>query len=268
MYIKFLLIALVSLFICNPHAIVSAQENQSINDQLKAVSSLGVATYLTIKEPKVEDGDVITFTPEGYILAKTPYDQSIVGVVSQTPAVSIQVEDNPDTYPVVPSGNVSVKVSSVNGPIAKGDLLTTSEIPGVAMKSTKVGFVLGTAIEDYNSSDPKAVGKIPVSLNIHYFYSTQRQHNMTLTDLFNVAALSLADQPSAIFRYIMAGLVMVTSIVVGYLTFAKVARNGLEALGRNPLAGKMIQFGIMLNVGITVAIVLIGGLIAFLIIRL
>jgi hypothetical protein len=44
------------------------------------------------------------------------------------------------------TGRVPVKVSDENGPIYAGDYLTTSSIPGVAMKATKAGQVIGQAM--------------------------------------------------------------------------------------------------------------------------
>src|SRR3989338_6750630 len=46
-----------------------------------------------------------------------------------------------------------------------------------------------------------------------------------------------------------------------------VSTGTVGALGRNPLAGRMIQLGIIFNVGITIAIIGAGILIAFFIIR-
>jgi hypothetical protein len=45
------------------------------------------------------------------------------------------------------AGRVPVKVSMENGPIQVGDPLTSSSTPGVAMKATRAGKVLGYALE-------------------------------------------------------------------------------------------------------------------------
>jgi hypothetical protein len=54
--------------------------------------------------------------------------------------------------PVALSGRVPVKVSTENGPIKTGDSLTASSTPGIAMKATKAGVVLGVAMQDFNPS--------------------------------------------------------------------------------------------------------------------
>jgi hypothetical protein len=50
------------------------------------------------------------------------------------------------------SGRVPVKVSLENGEIKKGDYLTSSSTPGVAMKALRPGPVVGKALEGFDSS--------------------------------------------------------------------------------------------------------------------
>ena len=65
----------------------------------------------------------------------------------------------------------------------------------------------------------------------------------------------------------MAGIVVLLSFVLGIFSFGRVANTGVEALGRNPLAGRMIQLGIVVNALITVAIIGAGMFIAYVIVR-
>jgi hypothetical protein len=55
--------------------------------------------------------------------------------------------------PVAITGIVPCKVSAENGPIHRGDLLTTSATPGHAMKATelKLGTILGKALSELDS---------------------------------------------------------------------------------------------------------------------
>jgi F0F1-type ATP synthase membrane subunit c/vacuolar-type H+-ATPase subunit K len=57
-------------------------------------------------------------------------------------------------------------------------------------------------------------------------------------------------------------------MVLGYFSFGRAAAKGVEALGRNPSASRVIHMGIIFNVAIVVAIALAGLGVAFLIIRL
>lgn len=233
------------------------------------ISSLGIANYFPIGDGKVEDGDIISFTPKGYVLSKTPYDQMVVGVVTQTPAISLAMDESGQEHPVVSRGTAAVKVSAENGQITKGDLITTSSSPGVGMKATKAGYVLGSAAEDFQANDPKQTGKINVSLDIHYFsVSSGAVVPKGVGDMLNLTALATYEQPTVAFRYFVAAIVVIISFVIGFVSFGRIATKGVEALGRNPLASRMIQFGIFLNVLITISIVLSGVAMAFFIIRL
>jgi len=77
------------------------------------------------------------------------------------------------------NGRVPVKVSTENGEIKAGDFLTSSSIPGVAMKATKPGQVVGKALEDFDGVSSLneymledgirvKTGKILVFVNVTY----------------------------------------------------------------------------------------------------
>ena len=134
------------------------------------------------------------------------------------------------------------------------------------MKANKSGSVIGTALQNYSSSDPKKIGKIFVSLNL--LYSTSPKATTNLLDALSLSFLSSYEKPSTVFKYVVAGLIILLSFIIGFISFGRVAAKGIEALGRNPLAAKIIEFGIILNVLITIAIIAAGFGIAFLILRL
>ncbi len=55
--------------------------------------------------------------------------------------------------PIVLTGRVPVNVSTMNGRIMPGDRLTSSPIPGVAMKATQEGNTVAVALAGFNGSD-------------------------------------------------------------------------------------------------------------------
>jgi F0F1-type ATP synthase membrane subunit c/vacuolar-type H+-ATPase subunit K len=63
-------------------------------------------------------------------------------------------------------------------------------------------------------------------------------------------------------------IVVLGSMILGFLSFGRAAAKGVEALGRNPAASRIIHLGIIFNVAIVVAIALAGLAVAFLILRL
>jgi len=221
---------------------------------LAADISFGVANYLPILDETVRDGDIVSSSLQGFILSKMTYDPMLVGVVTEKAAISFNTTGEAKKYPVVSAGNVLVNVSTIGGPIKKGDPVTSSEIPGVAMKASRSGFILGTALADYEAASPQEIGKLEVALNFHYF-SVQRNVKSGLMDIIKLSSLATYEEPRTVFKYFVAALIVLLSFVLGFISFGRVAAKGVDALGRNPLASRMIQLGIVINVLITVAIV-------------
>jgi hypothetical protein len=102
----------------------------------------------------VEAGDVVVIDPdhdERVVKSTRPYDTAVAGIISTDPAMLIGSSDT--TTPLALAGRVPCKVSAENGPIHRGDLLTTSSTPGHAMKATefKLGAILGKAFGELES---------------------------------------------------------------------------------------------------------------------
>lgn len=230
-------------------------------------TSFGIANYLPIRDEKVEDGDIVSFSPQGYFLSKTQYDSLMIGVVTKNPAISLESIQAKISYPVVSTGNTYVNVTTSNGNIKKGDPITSSSLLGKGTKGTHTGYIIGTALEDYSSTNTKAIKKIAVNLSIHY-YASQTSVKTSIFDIFNLSKVATYEEPIQAFKYFVAAIIVILSFVFGFFSFARTATKGLEALGRNPLAGRIIQFGILLNIVVAVIIVLSGLLIAFCVIRL
>lgn len=258
----FLLFCLLFLFPA-PFALAQTAGTQ----QVQGAATLGVANMVSVKDKNIPDGSILSASPKGAILSAIPYDSQVVGVVSRDAGIIISSSEDPNSVPVISQGIVYVLVSTQQGNIKKNDLVTTSTIKGVGVKATNSGYVLGSALEDYSSNDAKKVGKIAVNLSLHYFNSRPSLAG-TLTDIVKIAILPTNDAPAPIFKYIVAALVVLGSFVLGFLSFGRTAAKGVEALGRNPSASAIIHLGIIFNVGIVIAIVLAGLVVAFLILRL
>lgn len=100
----------------------------------------------------LEPGDVVALSPTGketYVKATQNRADLVIGVVSDEYAHCIGVPEKEETLnPIGMAGRVNVKVV---GKVNYGDLLTISEIPGVARailkENYKVGTVIGKALE-------------------------------------------------------------------------------------------------------------------------
>jgi hypothetical protein len=105
-------------------------------------------------------GDVVAIDgslQSGVKKTQGSYDHNTMGVVSTKPGLVLGDETNGQgakTVMVALAGRVPVKVSLENGPIKIGDPLTPSSTPGVAMKATKYGPIIGQAMTGYSGDGP------------------------------------------------------------------------------------------------------------------
>jgi len=112
----------------------------------------------------LDPGDVVEIDPAqhgSFRRAATPYSPLTAGIVSTAPAMVLgsRGKDAPETGvrdPILAlAGSVPVKVTTANGPIKAGDLLTTSAVPGHAMRCDDrvkcVGAIVGKALESLDA---------------------------------------------------------------------------------------------------------------------
>ena len=106
----------------------------------------------------LEAGEVVNLIGELSIdRASEASTLPILGVVSTKPGVVMGADDTStrageEAYPIALAGRVPVQLSTENGPIAAGDELMLSSLPGVAMKATGTGITIGIALEDFNDT--------------------------------------------------------------------------------------------------------------------
>ncbi len=112
-------------------------------------------------------GTVVVMADNGHKsvrVSTAAYDRKVVGIVSDNPSIIAGRIESGQKVVVAMMGVVSVNVTSANGKIEKGDLLTSSNLPGYAMKVTEFapGTVIGKALEDLVGKK----GKIKVLVNL------------------------------------------------------------------------------------------------------
>ena len=230
-----------------------AQSRDVLQTSTNQETSEGISSMrISLDDDTIEEGDVISFTDGAYHLSNEEMDEHVVGVVAGSQAVNVINPDAPGGLNITFSGRTFVRVSTINGEIHAGDFIASSAISGIAAKATQYGPVLGIALSDYRETNVRRVEKIPVAMSL-----------ITRTPLTFVG-----EHPIEALRYLLAFLIAASSIIVGFIYFGKVTRSGVEALGRNPLAARLIQFGIVLNLALTLGIIVGGIVISYLIIIL
>lgn len=125
---------------------------------LNVTGGADVAEPFKMSDQRIAAGSVVIIDEEhpGKLkLSAEPYDSHVAGVVSGAngvnPGISLRQHDTMDgEQNVALTGRVYVQATASNGPIRPGDLLTSSSIPGCAMKVTDharaQGAILGKAM--------------------------------------------------------------------------------------------------------------------------
>lgn len=123
---------------------------------------------------KLSPGTVVVLdrSQSNHVISSTArYDTRVAGVISEQPGIALG-ERGEGKVLVATTGRVRMKVDATRAPIQIGDLLVTSDIPGVAMKSEAVnlsgvelhrpGTIVGKALEPL----AKGKGEILVLLSL------------------------------------------------------------------------------------------------------
>lgn len=115
------------------------------------IGGADLAEYYYSEKP-LEAGQLVMLDPQGAGWVKPsylPYQSNLLGVVATAPGMILGPKAD-NTYPIALVGRVPVKVSTENGVPQIGDRLVASSIPGVAMRATKAGQVIGQVLEAPN----------------------------------------------------------------------------------------------------------------------
>src|SRR3989344_294882 len=111
----------------------------------------GVAINIAVNDADITEGDIISSGQDGFKRSNVEYDETVFGVVINAPTISVAPRTS-STVAVISSGETLVRVSTSNGNIEVGDLITTSTTAGVGQKATKSGNVIGKALSPYSDS--------------------------------------------------------------------------------------------------------------------
>lgn len=131
--------------------VISDAQDRAVERSTTARSTRVIGVYST--QPGILGG---AGTPEEQAarLAEGADAAGLEDPQSLSDAQKQQIKTGDGMVEVAIAGIVSVKVSAENGPIQRGDLLTTSSTPGHAMKATdpQIGTIVGKAMGELDAS--------------------------------------------------------------------------------------------------------------------
>lgn len=230
-----------------------------------------VGTYI-ISDQNYENGDIVVYDEfaDVYSLARGDSDIEIFGVIQENPIVVFRVND--EQVPVANSGEAFVNVTTLNGPIQIGDIITMSKIPGKGQVLTEaLGVSIGIALENFTGDEE---GVETVIFQGEEFASGQILALLDVGSNFNIridrsAPIFIVNEEpkdgltiGTFFRYILATIFAVGALFLVFKNFGPSVKEGVISVGRNPLAKDTIQsmvtFNMLLILAISVAILLIS----------
>ncbi len=241
--------------------------------------SFDYSNIYDIADTQAQAGDIIIYdATKGLVRSPGAYDIHLFGVLQDQAMVELKRTDSTGK-PIARSGITKVNVSLSNGQIKKGDYITSSTLPGIGMKATLSGNVIGIALEDstqnnnYNQAcitNPPGCAKDQVSVAVKPDYAdlTDPRSTNRLLEYIGTSFFRNSQDPQGfgkIIKNTVAGIIVLITLLIGLLIIARTIPKSMEAIGRNPLAKRSIQFSLALNIGI-VAFVVIGGIVAALIV--
>jgi hypothetical protein len=154
----------------------------NINFRFNSASNVGdYSEFIAQSEPS-SPGDIMVIDSANTQMVRkshSPYEENILGAISVHGTsynngdcwdeVSCDRTNDPNYANIGMLGQVDVKVTTQNGPIAIGDRITTSSLAGVGMKATKAGQVVGRALSAYTDGDSSHIGMIHMLVSPTYF---------------------------------------------------------------------------------------------------
>lgn len=183
----------------------SGQVNSSITGTGSFIFSNGIITgsgaydvaedYPT-RDTSIKPGDLVSIDPHEKGLVRrsqVAYDRATIGVYSEKPALHLsqQSTDQINGLPAIAvalAGRVPVNVSTESGAIQPGDYLVSSSVPGIAMKATKAGAIIGQALESFDGNQG-TFGKISIFVQHGYYDGTQANTIATTDALTQLATI-------------------------------------------------------------------------------
>lgn len=151
----------------------------------------GIAIPLVTNEKNISEGQIISYDGKSMERSKSEYDKKIYGVTVMDPDLAITDLDRKGQAYVLSNGRASVKVSSKNGSIQVNDYITSSDEPGVGMRATEDGTVLGTALEAF---DKDGVGVISVQVSPHTEVNISDEHKSRWNPMLLVIIFFVVDK--------------------------------------------------------------------------
>ncbi len=204
-----------------------------------------VAMTLRVADAIPEGGEIVAHDEvnESYVLSTAAREGQVYGVTAYRPALVFATGSG--TVPVVTSGATQVRVTLSNGDIARGDLLVSSDIRGVAMHADiSDDEVFAIALEDFRDVGDE-IGIVIAEVGVEGARALQEKRRQIekQNPISGTLTKDIKDGGGTV-SFIRAGIA--TIIAVGGLffilySFRSTVAKGVVSIGRNPRARTSIM---------------------------
>lgn len=217
-----------------------------------ALSETSTAELAKVKRASQDDGDKIvgvTTTPQSELITITTGNQQVY----------VQI-----------AGEVDAFVSDINGAVSNGDLLTISPILGVLMKADDDSeLILGIALEDFDESaaetktiddngSERDIKVVKTRLNLDRKAASNEAGGQSENTLNQLGRAVTGRHDINEIQVVAALLIFLMVLVAeGAIMYGAVS-SSITALGRNPMARKIILKEMSRVVLITFGVLLVG----------
>lgn len=198
-------------------------------------------------------------------LAPSNEPTRIYGVVVDPSNAPATVQTQGQQVFIANTGTYPALVSAQNGSISPGDYLSMSRTDGIAAKAdASSSFVLGRAVESFDGKtrvitvgpDGFAIGKIKV--NIFPGKNPLQKDQVAIPAPLKNLGQSIAGKPISALRIYAALIVfIIAGLMATSLLWAGI-RNGMVAIGRNPLSKHSILHGLFQVIVVAVVVFFVG----------
>lgn len=253
--------------------------------KLVAVILLGLTLFFSLSSKTQADNVVFGFRTKGniipgnivaldkdqpntVILAPAGDPGRIYGVVIESKQAPITIQDANTQVYVATSGSYPVIATAEKGDIKTGDYISLSSKDGVAAKaSDKTPFVLGRALEDFKAAangDITGKANVQISPGANPFL----KNDIGVPKFLRRLTEAVAGKPLSAVRIYVSLAMFVVAVAASAGLLAVGVKNGMIAIGRNPLSRHSVVQSLGQVVAVAVAIFITSLFGIYLLLRL
>jgi hypothetical protein len=197
-------------------------------------------------------------------------EEKIIGVATLPESELLTIASGEKSVYVQITGEADAFVSDLDGEIKKGDLLTISPVLGVLTKANRTtATVLGIALEDFDASKaetktvegengPREVKIGKTKINLDHKAASNQQADSTDSSLERLGR-AVVGRNDVTEIQVIAGLTVFLIVLVteGAIMYGAIS-SSIMALGRNPMAHKIILGELVRVLAIAFGVLIVG----------